>query len=106
VTMSGKRYEPLFDVHPVTGASFEVFYAASPPGRFCRGGPAWYWQLRRRGFAPYGSPNGPFATSYGAYRHAMVFGVPYLTVKLPKNVTMLPHCFHGRSAWKQQEHYL
>jgi hypothetical protein len=25
-------YEPLFDIHPATGASIEVFYADSPPG--------------------------------------------------------------------------
>ena len=27
MTMSGDRHQPLFDVHPVTGASIEVFYA-------------------------------------------------------------------------------
>ena len=27
MTMLRNTYEPLFDVHPVTGSSFEVFYA-------------------------------------------------------------------------------
>jgi hypothetical protein len=27
VTTSSKRHEPLFDTHPVTGASIKVFYA-------------------------------------------------------------------------------
>jgi hypothetical protein len=65
------RHEPLFDVHPRTGASIEVFYADRALETFGRSGAGWFWWLRRRGCAPDGSPTGPFATSYAAYRHAM-----------------------------------
>lgn len=49
MTMSGNRYEPLFDVHPVTGASIEVFFADRRLATFGRGGAGWFWWLRRRG---------------------------------------------------------
>ena len=64
-------FEPLFDIHPLTGASIEVFYADRTLDTFGRCGAGWFWCCRRRGFAPNGSPIGPFATSYAAYRHAM-----------------------------------
>jgi hypothetical protein len=69
-----RKIEPLFDVHPVTGSNFEVFYADRTLETFGRCGAGWFWWLRRRGCSPDGSPNGPFATSYAAYRHAMVSG--------------------------------
>jgi hypothetical protein len=74
VITSGDRREPLFDVHPVTGASIEVFYADSPPGSFAMGGAGWFWHFRRRGFAPDGPAHGPFSSSYSAYRDAMKLG--------------------------------
>jgi hypothetical protein len=67
------RFEPLFDIHPVTGASIEVFYAVGL-ATFGRGGAGWFWWSRQRGFPPAGAATGPFATSYGAYRHAMGSG--------------------------------
>ena len=63
--------EPLFDVHPRTGASIEVFYADHTLETFGRAGAGWFWWPRLRGCAPDGSPTGPFATSYAAYRHAL-----------------------------------
>jgi len=66
------RHEPLFDVHPRTGASIEVFYADRALETFGTCGPGWFYWARRRGFPPEGQPTGPFATSYAAYRHAMV----------------------------------
>jgi hypothetical protein len=70
MTLPNNRQEPLFDIHPVTGASIEVFFA-DRLATFGRGGAGWFWWSRRRG------PTGPFATSYAAYRHAMIsFGVP------------------------------
>ena len=66
-----ERHEPLYDIDPRTGASFEVFYADRALETFGRGGAGWFWWFRRRGFSPDGSPTGPFATSYSAYRHAM-----------------------------------
>jgi hypothetical protein len=64
-------HEPLFDIHPLTGASIEVFYADHALETFGRVGGGWFWCSRRRGFAPDRAPIGPFATSYSAYRHAM-----------------------------------
>jgi hypothetical protein len=65
------QHEPLYDVHPETGDSIEVFYADRMLETFGRGGAGWFWWPRRRGSAPEGSPTGPFATPYSAYRHAM-----------------------------------
>lgn len=72
MTTSDNRREPLFDIHPATGAPLEVFYAPSPPGRFGGGGAGWFWQLRRRGFVPRGPALGPFPTRYSAYRDALI----------------------------------
>jgi hypothetical protein len=63
--------EPLFDVHPQTGAAIEVFYADRTLETFGRCGAGWFWWSRRRGSSPNGPVTGPFATSYAAYRHAM-----------------------------------
>ena len=65
------RREPLFDVHPQTGIRIEVFYADRTLETFGRGGAGWFWWSRRPGCSPDGSPTGPFATSYAAYRHAL-----------------------------------
>jgi hypothetical protein len=65
------RHEPLFDVDPRTGASFEVFYWDRTLETFGKYGAGWFWWSRRRGFSPNGPATGPFATSYAAYRHAM-----------------------------------
>lgn len=72
MTMSSDRYQPLFDIHPVTGASIEVFYADSTRASVGRGGAGWFWWPRQRGFAPTGPALGPFPTSYSAYRHAAI----------------------------------
>jgi hypothetical protein len=67
--------EPLYDIHPLTGATIEVFYADRDLETFGRCGSGWFWCCRRRGFSPDGSPTGPFATGYAAYRHAMGAGL-------------------------------
>jgi hypothetical protein len=36
------RFEPLFDVHPQTGVSIEVFYADRTLETFGRCGPGWF----------------------------------------------------------------
>jgi hypothetical protein len=66
------RHQPLFDVHPVTGASIEVFFADRTLETFGRGSAGWFWWPRRRGFAPEKAAAGPFPTSYSAYRNAFV----------------------------------
>jgi hypothetical protein len=68
---SNPRHEPLFDVHPRTGASVEVFYADRTLETFGKCGAGWFWQSRLRGFAPDSPAAGPFVTSYAAYRNAM-----------------------------------
>jgi hypothetical protein len=71
------RRQPIHDVHPLTGISIEVFWADSTLETFGRRGAGWFWWSRRRGCSPDGSPTGPFATSYAAYRHAMNAAVPF-----------------------------
>jgi hypothetical protein len=66
------EYEPLFDIHPMTGTSIEVFYADRTLESFGRLEAGWFWWPRRRGFAPENSANGPFPTSYSAYRSAIL----------------------------------
>ena len=66
-----RQCAPLFDVHPRTGVSIEVFYADRALETFGRCGAGWFWWARRRGRSPAGPATGPFATSYSAYRHAM-----------------------------------
>ena len=66
-----QKYEPLYDIHPLTGISIEVFYSDRTLETFGRGGAGWFWWPRLSGFSPSGSATGPFATSYAAYRHAM-----------------------------------
>jgi hypothetical protein len=66
------RREPLFDIHSLTGASIEVFYADRTLETFGRSGGGWFWWSRRRGYASTGPAIGPFPTSYSAYRDAFV----------------------------------
>jgi hypothetical protein len=68
----GGKFEPLFDVHPVTGVSIEVFYAGSPPRCFGRGSAGWHWHFRQRGYAANGPAVGPFSSAYLAFRHALI----------------------------------
>ena len=107
------KYEPFFDVDPLTGASIEVFYADRTLESFGREGAGWFWWPRRRGFAPEGPARGPFPTDYSAYRHAAASAavsgecsVAQTSVQVDalckKNVVMLPYCFHRCCAWKQQ----
>jgi hypothetical protein len=68
--MSSDRHEPLFDIHPVTGASIEIFFADRTLESFGRAGAGWHWWVRRRGFAPNGPAHGPFPSPYSAYLNA------------------------------------
>jgi hypothetical protein len=70
------RYETLYDIHPRTGASIEVFYADRALETFGWQGAGWFWCYRRGGFAPDAAPVGPFATSYAAYRNAITAPTP------------------------------
>ena len=70
-------HEPLFDVHPLTGISIEVFYTDRTLETFGRSGVGWFWCCRQRGFVAAGPAAGPFPTSYSAYRHALNTAVPF-----------------------------
>jgi hypothetical protein len=83
--MSGNRFEPLFDVHPATGVSIEVFYADSRLVTFGRGGAGWFWWPRRRGLAPEGPARGPFPTRYAAFRNAL--GAPNNSIVFGRKIT-------------------
>jgi hypothetical protein len=65
------KYEPFFDVDPVTGLSIEVFYADRTLETFGSSGAGWFWWPRRHGYAPERPAHGPFPTSYSAYRDAL-----------------------------------
>jgi hypothetical protein len=67
--------EPLYDINPRTGISFEVFYSDRTLETFGRDGAGWFWWPRRRGYSPDGPATGPFATPYSAYRHAVGAGL-------------------------------
>ena len=70
-TPNPKQCAPLYDINPATGVCIEVFYTDRTLETFGRDGAGWFWWKRRRGNSPDGSPTGPFATSYAAYRHAL-----------------------------------
>jgi hypothetical protein len=64
-------FEPLYDIHPRTGASIEVFYADRVLAKSFGRRSGWFWWSCRSGFLPDREPIGPFATSYAAYRDAL-----------------------------------
>ena len=70
-TPNPKQRAPLYDTNPATGVCIEVFCSDRTLETFERSSAGWFWWPRQRGCSPDGSPTGPFATSYSAYRHAM-----------------------------------
>jgi hypothetical protein len=68
------RHEPLYDIHPLTGISIEVFFSNRTLETFGKVGAGWFWQVRHRGCSPISSPIGPFPSCFSAYRHAMNAG--------------------------------
>jgi hypothetical protein len=73
MTFNSGKYAPIFDVNPVTGGTFEVFYADKAPDTLGVRRAGWFWWSRRRGFSPESPAVGPFPTSYSAYRDATSF---------------------------------
>jgi hypothetical protein len=67
-----RNCEPLFDVHPATGLTFEVFYTDRTLMSFGKDGAGWFWWPRQRGRVPGGPARGPFPTPYSAYRNALL----------------------------------
>jgi hypothetical protein len=86
------QHAPIFDVHPVTGASIEVFYADRALETFGRRGAGWFWWQRQRGFAPERAAVGPFPTRYSAYRNAMLERRAQRTNCEPNAVSMCRLC--------------
>jgi len=71
------RIEPLFDVHPRTGASVKVFYADRTLETFGRLG-GWLVLVVSPARLSASRPSvGPFPTGYGAYRHAINTAAPF-----------------------------
>ena len=87
---------------------------------FGRCGAGWFWWARQRGYSPAGPATGPFATSYSAFRHAMVYGgTDYRLTRSRRGLLsaavataerarfkefmlrVLPYCFRAEIAWKQ-----
>jgi hypothetical protein len=73
-----RAHTHLYDINPLTGISFEVFYSDRTLETFGRRGAGWFWRPHQRGCSPDGSPTAPFATSYAAYRHAMKSPTPII----------------------------
>jgi hypothetical protein len=65
-------YEPLYDIDPRTGASVEIFYADRVLAESFGARSGWFWWSCQKGFLPDREPTGPFATSYLAYRDAVM----------------------------------
>jgi hypothetical protein len=67
-----RKYEPLYDFDPRTGATIEVFYADPVlAASFGKPGAGWMWWTCWRGDRPC-EPSGPFSSSYRAYRDALI----------------------------------
>ncbi len=64
-----RRYEPLHGVHPLTGATIEVFYADRVFASM--GGKGWFWWVCNPDCVPDWPPHGPFASSDRAYHDAL-----------------------------------
>jgi hypothetical protein len=75
-------FEPIYDANPRTGASVEVFFADHWLANSFGTQPGWFWWECQRGRLPERPPNGPFGTSYAAYRD-MLDGGEQLFVKEP-----------------------
>jgi hypothetical protein len=65
-----RKYEPLYDFDPRTGAVIEVFYADPILAASFGASAGWYWWSCHRGSRP-GQPRGPFHTAYRAYGDAL-----------------------------------
>jgi hypothetical protein len=63
-------FEPLYDIHPQSGANVEVFYADRVLAGSFDTRPGWFWWSCERGSLPDWPPTGPFTSSYTAYRDA------------------------------------
>jgi len=61
-------HEPLYEVHPKTGATIEIFHADD---LFAGMGAGWFWWTCQAGSKPEWRPRGPFGTSYRAYCDAI-----------------------------------
>jgi hypothetical protein len=63
-------YEPLYDFDARAGATIEVFFADNVLAKSFDTRAGWFWWRCKPGCLPDMPPNGPFGTSYAAYRNA------------------------------------
>ena len=70
--MSRAAFEPLYDTDPHTGARIEVFFADRVLAASFSGRIGWHFWSCFPGCLPHTQPHGPFHTSYGAYRAAIL----------------------------------
>ena len=85
------RHQPLFDVHRVTGASIEVFYADGL-ATFGRGGAGWCFWPRRRGFAPNGPCTRAFSNAACSVPTRAQLNGPLTPSDLPLVLSVLRAC--------------
>jgi hypothetical protein len=88
--VQGASPEPLYDIHPLTGISIEVFYSDRRLETFGRVGRGWFWWPRKRGCSPEGLPAGPFASRYAAFGHATGLQNTFGQFRTPDASTLLP----------------
>ena len=59
-------YEPLYGIHPQTGAHVEVVYADRALAKSFGRDTGWFWWCCQNGLLPDSEPIGPFNTSNAA----------------------------------------
>ena len=64
-------FEPIYDTNLQTGNSVEIFFADHWLANSFGTQPGWFWWECQCGRLPERPPNGPFGTSYAAYRNAL-----------------------------------
>ena len=69
-------FEPIYDAHPDTGYSVEVFFADDWLAKTFGMQPGWFWWACQCGRLPERPPTGPFRTSYAAYRDVLDYPSP------------------------------
>ena len=68
-------FEPLYVSDAPTGATIEIFHCDRVLAQsFGTRGAGWLWWSCQLGGLPISPPNGPFPTSYRAYRDALTRG--------------------------------
>jgi hypothetical protein len=80
-------FEPLYERDPLTGGTLELFYAHRVLAQSFRAQAGWFWWVWPPNALPDGPPNGPFGSSYAAYRDARTTDIlgPLASPVLPRD---------------------